>query len=120
MRPEIYSDLEPSQRKGTEVFRIEMSMLPAQGPILTALGNFLAVAERTLTAERSYGTVYLRLPPTEQELEQALSDAKENWDRDKTLYEAAEISGTEPEDYTKHRIRNWAKKENLPLPWEKS
>ena len=118
MRPEIYSDLSEDQRHGREVIRIDMGSFPASGPLLSGLGNFLAIAEKTLTKVQQYSTVTLHLPPTEEELEQALSYAKDNWDECKQLYEAAEISKTEPENYTKHRIRAWAKKENLPLPWE--
>lgn len=121
MRPEIYADLPKEARRGMEVMRISMQYLPPDGHLLTAMGNFLNIAERQkLTVFKDpYGNVTIHVPPTESELESALSDAKEIWDRDKGLYEAAGISGTEPEDYTRHRIRNWAAKENLPLPWEK-
>ena len=100
--------------------RIDMQSLPADGPILTALGTFLNIAaqRKLVTHKTSYGTITIHLPPTEEELEQALSDAKDLWDQAKQLYEAAEVSKTEPEDYTRHKIRAWAAKENLPLPWE--
>jgi hypothetical protein len=121
MRPEIFTDLEPSARRGREVMRIDMKEWPANGPLLSALGTFLGAVEkaRLTVSKDSYGGIMAYLPPTEQELEQALSDAKQNWDKSKQLYEAAEISGTEPEDYTRHQIRSWAKGENLPLPWVK-
>jgi hypothetical protein len=120
MRPEIYADLSEDVKRGREVMRIEMAVLPPDGPVLTALGTFLNIAEqRKLKIYRTpYSTVTIHLQPTDVELEQALSDAKDSWDRCKGLYEAAEVSKTEPEDYTRHQIRTWAQKENLPLPWE--
>lgn len=119
MRPEIYADLDQSQIRGREVMKINMSEIPPDGALLSSLGNFLEIAKRAkLTTDKKYGWLTFYLPPTQEDLELALSDAKADWDYSKQLYEAAEISKTEPEDYTRHRIRNWAAKEGLPLPWE--
>lgn len=118
-RPATHDDLTADQRKGAEIFRVDMTKLPATSGMLTALGTFMKATEAAkFTTERAYGSLYVYLPPTAQELDEALDDAKARWDRAAQLYDAALISGTEPEDYTRTTIRNHARDEGLPLPWE--
>lgn len=117
-RPEILSDLPSAALQGGEVVSISMTDVPPVGPLLKALGEFIISAEsQGLTTAHSYGRVTLHLPPTPEQLEEKLRDAQASWDHRRSLYEAATVSGTRPEDYTGAAIEQWAAKESLPLPW---
>ena len=118
MRPEIFKDLDESTLRGSQVLSVETDNFPADGAMYTALGAFLnAAAKAHLVTEKGYSRLTLYLPPTTEQLEKSLRDAQESWDSARQMYQAAVVSGTEPEDYTKHTIRRWAEKEGQRIPW---
>jgi len=115
-RPETYRDLSDYDRQGTPFVEIVTSITPADGSLLSSLGTFITALNKAgLTIVNSYGRITACIPPTTDELDTALLNAQENWDRAKELYDS---TTSKPEDnYQVHTITNYAKKEGLPLPW---
>lgn len=118
-RPATTADLPASTLKGEQIASIDMRELPPTPALLTALGAFMrAVAANGLTVTKEYGTVYVHQAPTADALDAALTEAQRDWDEAAAQYDAATISDTRPEDYTRYRIEAFARKEGKPLPWE--
>lgn len=120
-RPSAHSDLDKSTLNGDEVITIQTQNFPTSGPLFKALGTFIDAARAAgLVSSKSYRGIEFHLPPTKTQLDEALTSAQESWDHIRKMYEACLISGTQPEDYTRHTIANWCRKEDIPLPWETS
>lgn len=118
MRPEIPKDIPREKLKGATVAMIDMQQLPADGPLIAAVGSFLQRLESSgLIVRKEYSTIHAYAQPTEDEIEQILKVEQRQWDRAKDYYEAALVSGTEPEYYAKSLIIAWCRTENKLLPW---
>lgn len=117
-RPSTHLDLTEDSRRGRQVAQFELQYLPMNGKLLSALGAFITAAEGAkMTTTNQYGTTYVYRTPTTAELDEALADAQGTWDKNRRNYEAALISGTEPEDYTRWGIKSWCEAEGVALPW---
>lgn len=118
-RPVTHQDLSADVLQGTQVATFELARFPVNGKLIAALGAFVSATEAAkLTSADRYGTTTIFRPPTVAELDTALEDTQRSWDTNRRNYEAALVSGTEPEDYTKYGIQSWCAAEDVPLPWD--
>lgn len=118
-RPLTHADLPADVLRGTQVATFELPRFPVNGKLIQALGAFITATEAAkLTSAEQYGTTTIYRPPTLAELDSALDAAQGAWDTNRRNYEAALVSGTEPEDYTRYGISTWCAAEGVPLPWE--
>lgn len=118
-RPSTHSDLSESKLRGSAIATFELGQFPVNGKLLAAVGAFITATEQAkLTSSVQYGTTTFYLPPTPDQMDSALCEAQESWDMNRRNYEAALISGTRPEDYTRYGIESWCRSEGHELPWE--
>ena len=115
-KPASFDDLPAWQREPRRLITISDRAAIDRIPGATvALGAFLDVCrEHGATIDSSGDTVIV--PPTEEELEQKLEQARRGWDNLQRLYETWILAGEEPKYGAASPVRKWAKEEGLKSP----
>jgi hypothetical protein len=118
LRPRTFEDLPEERQHGELLFEVRLEKLPFA--LLTSAGAFLMAAEKAglQVSRESYRTaVYGR--PSDEEIVERIAAASERWDNAADRYEAALVSGTEPQDWNdKYTVKDYCKKLGYTLPWE--
>lgn len=121
MRPQTIDDLTPAQRQGDEFLRINLSDLPVDGAILTAVGQLVELIEIAqdkgtaaieLTQYRALVATTVLSP---EQLEQKLASAQATWDYHQARYKESRKTRLLPPNG--YGLLEWCKREGLTPPW---
>jgi hypothetical protein len=119
-RPSTHADLATEDLRyevaeiSTKPFLIETGVLKAYAAFIDAYLKIGGIVERGY----SDTDIKIYMPNNEDDRDSRLRLRQREWDSMRDKYEACAIEQTEPERWERSDMREWCRRESLPLPYE--